>query len=513
MGIFKGKLSYLIIIVFLCCLFSFISPVFAVQDISKDRSYIYKKNLEVVPIPDPYRLEKIINVVYKDGTVVKNPIDMFVTKDNRVFVLDSDEGAVLIYDREFNLIKVIEHFYLEGHESPLNKPEGLFVSNDNMLYIADTQNNRIIKSDINGNICGVIKKPEVFIGTSVDVFLPTKVVLDSIGRLLVIARNINMGIMQFDAEGNFLGYIGAPRVRLSAMERFWRKLSTHEQRQKMTQFVPTEYDNIKIDEKGFIWGTISSLSAEEINDAIAGNTAISPVKKINFTGNDVLKKKGFFPPVGDVRFFDSPSKIVDVALGPAGIYSLLDRKDGKIFTYDDDGNLLHVFGRIGNLKGNFERPIAIDYLGNKIVVLDNALNQLIVFEPTDYGQIIIEAIEAYVKGDYEESYKKWSEIAQLNVNFQYAFIGLGKAKLSEGNYKDALNYFQYADYAEGYSKAKEMLRKEQLRVIFPFIFVALIVLSFLLIVRNIIRKFKEYIRNVSAPYRYYYGVRDEKWEN
>jgi len=476
---------------------AYANPNFPITE--RDRAYIYKLDsdgLSAVPIPDPYQYKREVKLLCPDGTYATNPVDMFVAGNRHVYILDSDKGRILVYDGNLNSTRIIEKFYLNGQESPLNKPEGIFVSGDGLLYIADTGNKRIIKADMQGNILLVIEKPQDVVAATVDSFLPVKLVVDGIGRISVVARNINMGIMQFDSNGNFMGYTGAPRVRLTAMDRFWRMISTRAQREQMAQFVPTEYNNLKIDDKGFLWGTISSLSAEEINDAISGNESVSPIKKINSAGKDVLKKKGAFPPVGDIIFLKNPSKIIDVALGPGKIYSLLDSSEGKIFTYNDEGNLLYVFGRIGNNKGNFERPIAIDYLEDRILVLDNALSSIMVFEPTVYGRTILDAIQAYIDGNYSIAYSKWSEVAAMNTNFQYAFIGLGKAKMDEGQYEQALHYFEYAGYREGYSQAKEMLRKERLQEVFPFIFFTIAGLLLYVFIKVTVRKLKLYIDRI-----------------
>lgn len=43
-----------------------------------------------------------------------------------------------------------------------------------------------------------------------EAFLPSRLAVDSIGRMYVVARNINRGIIQLDSEGRFMGYIGSP---------------------------------------------------------------------------------------------------------------------------------------------------------------------------------------------------------------------------------------------------------------------------------------------------------------
>ena len=496
----RYKKVLLFFIMFVCMTLLLQKPIYADQDRPKDRSYVYTTDMEDVPIPDPYQFQRALNLTDRNGTKMANPIDMFVTEEEQIYVLDSDTGTIEIYDKELSPVKIIDKFFYEGQESPLKKPEGLFVTKEGVIYIADTENNRIIASDQEGNISSVIKKPKNIVGSSIDQFLPVKLVVDSINRVSVIARNINMGFMQFDSNGSFMGYTGAPSVKLTAMDRIWRLFSSQAQRAQMSLFVPTEYNNLKIDEKGFLWGTISSISAKEAGKAATGDTSISPVKKINSTGKDVLKRNGILPPIGDFNFVHdpsgSPSKIIDVAFGPGNVYSLLDSNDGKIFTYNGEGDLLYVFGRIGNCKGNFERPAAIDYLGNRLVVLDNALSQLVLFELTDYGNKIMEATILYADGKYSLTYDKWKEVAESNTNFQHAFIGLGNAKMNEGKYREAMSYFEYSNDIGGYSEAKEMLRKEQARHVFPYVFIGIIGICLFFTIRSIVNKAKRYARGL-----------------
>lgn len=75
-------------------------------------------------------------------------------------------------------------------------------------------------------------------------FMPTKLTVDSVGRLYVIARNINMGLIQLDAQGKFVGYIGAPEVKVDFWTLLWRRFTTKEQISKMEEFVPTELQQI-----------------------------------------------------------------------------------------------------------------------------------------------------------------------------------------------------------------------------------------------------------------------------
>ena len=82
-----------------------------------------------------------------------------------------------------------------------------------------------------------------------------------------------------------------------------------------------------------------------------------------------MKRNGFFDPGGEVDVFYAKdvSKISDVALGPEGMWTILDYKRSKLFTYDQQGNLLFAFGdggkkgKGGELLGNGEDIKSIAY--------------------------------------------------------------------------------------------------------------------------------------------------------
>ena len=126
------------------------------------------------------------------------------------------------------------------------------------------------------------------------------------------------------------------------------------------------------------------------------------------------------------------------------------------------------------------------------MVLDSSMNAILQFTPTDYGRLVLAAVSATYDGNYEEAYKLWSDIADKNSNFKYAFEGLGNTKLNEGDYKDAMSYFKYADNENGYSEAFAVLRKQYIQKVFPTVFVLVSVVIGIVLLYMIIRKVYRY---------------------
>lgn len=495
------RLNYIIVMLLILICAIPCQQVFAFTDYTEESNYVYDQTAYPIRIPTAYEYKKMIslkNITGYEDINVTNPIDMFVKDNGEFFIVESELGAILCFDKNQKLINVLKEFTLQdGSTTTLKKPEGVFVTKEDKFYIADTENSRIVVCDRKGKVSMIVEKPDSLLGTNLDAFLPVKVVVDSVGRISVSARNINSGIMQFTQEGVFTGYTGAPKVSVDAFTKLLRQFSTAQQKAQMQNYVPTEYSNIKIDQKNFIWGTISSLSTQAVAGVIQSQDlsgSVTPIKKLNTMGVDVLNRKGLFAPIGELFFIDQASKILDVGLGPNNIYSMLDSVNGRIFTYNNNGILLYVFGNKGTRKGNMQTPMAIDYIGNEIYVLDSGLCQVIVYEPTSYAKLLIDAEQYYEKGDYELANQKWEIVAQRNANFEYAYIGLGNAKYSSQQYKDAMKYYEYANDSTNYSKAKEKLRKENAQKIFPIIFISVLSLLFIYLVVVIFSKVKRYAR-------------------
>ncbi len=478
------------------CIFLFLTATITASAYSgyNNSEYVYTSEGKDVVIPDAY--------IY-DGTIAleaKTPKDMFITSDGHIYVSDTGNDRILIYNIHNASLKVLDKFFMsDGSTTTLNKPEGISLDNEGNMFIADTENNRILKCDSNCKVLLEINRPEGMVGTADDlVFYPSKISTDSIGRVYVVARNINQGIICLDSDGNFLSYVGAPKVKYDFIELLWKRFSTKAQKAQMTQYVSTEYNNVFVDSSDFIWGTISALESEKLKSVItakdlSGQT--TPIYKINSADKDILKRNGVYAPVGDLIFENNmQSRIIDVAVTNGGIYSLLDYQRGRIFTYDDNGNLLYAFGNVGNKKGDFKSPSAIGYIGEAVYVLDEELSEISVFVPTAYGRLVNEAVSSQFAGDYEKSYSLWSEVAKENANFEYSFVGLGNVSVSEKEYQRAMEYYKYASDNANYSEAFEYYREEILQKYFKYFFAIIVIWIIVIILRGRWQKVKEFIR-------------------
>ena len=114
-------------------------------------------------------------------------------------------------------------------------------------------------------------------------------------------------------------------------------------KKQLTLDLSTSFNNININQKGFIYTVAKPIKIIMKN----------MIQLLNPKGSDVLKRNGYHVPMGDVNFIPldhehtntiGASNIVDIAHTKNGIYSVLDQKRSRIFTYDQEGNLLYING-------------------------------------------------------------------------------------------------------------------------------------------------------------------------
>lgn len=121
--------------------------------------------------------------------------------------------------------------------------------------------------------------------------------------------------------------------------------------------------------------------------------------------------------------------------------------------------MLWAFGTKGNADGAFSRPTGLEHMGYNLMVLDGLKNSVTVFTPTEYGQMIYDATNTYLSGEYEKSAELWQNVMKLNANYSLAFRGIGRSLLRQERYEEAMGYFKRAHDREDYGRAFKQYRK------------------------------------------------------
>lgn len=467
------------------CLIAGIPLAYAADGFSYAYTYTYDYWGDLRESPDAYRVKSFLTSSDLGlDKALSNPQGLFVQGDD-MYIVDTGNNRILQLHHDnglYTLTRIIDSF--QGDIEPLtfSAPQDVYVTEEGTLFIADTSNNRILKLDKDLNLLETFLKPVDATFDQSMSYLPTKLVADVSGRVFTLAQNVNKGLIKYEADGSFTGFIGASPVKYTWYELIWRFLSTKEQRAQQASFVPTEYDNIAIDEKGFFYVVTQTFDENELNAGTA-----EPVRRLNSLGTNILIENGNWWVVGDVQWSTADmnisrtgsSKFVDITVLKNDIYVCMDETHNRLFGYDSQGNLLWAFGGVGNALGFFNKPAAIDHMGYDLIVLDSQAAALTVLTPTTYGLDIYKATELYDCGEYDQSAQMWLEVLKQNGNYDLAYIGIGRSKLQAGEYEDACFYFKMArdkkNYSEAFRYYRSELVEENIGWIFGIVAAALII--------------------------------------
>ena len=385
------------------------------------------------------------------GESLDKPNDIYIDKDNYVYIassnIDAKTGKIIKFSLENQNVTVF------GEEFLVN-PTGVYVDQSGFIYVADRGGGKAYKLDQSGVILQEFTKPDSPLFGN-DQFQPKKIVTDNSNNVYIL-NNGSRGLAQFTQDNEFLGYFGTNSIQPSLRTVLQFIFFTKEQRENLYLLSPAEISNVAIDDRGLIHTV--TLGEESTG-----------VKRLNINGENLL---------GEV--YNLPD-LEDVYVGPIGnIYTIT--KSGLIFEYDIEGNLLFAFGgqdESNQVQGLFNVPSAIavdkDY---NLFVLDGSSNELQIFTPTEFADMVHYALFLYQDGLYAESRDPWLEVLKMNDMFDLAHKGLGNAYFSLGEYEEAMDEYYIAMDRDGYSNAFWEVRNDYLIdnvwVVLVFFFVFLI---------------------------------------
>lgn len=456
-------------------------------------SYTYSIDGTALMSPDMYVPDRQITSASMGlETPLGDPRDMVVDGNKNIYIADASNNRIVVLTKYGKLKFTISEFINDqGVPDSLKNPNGVFVTADK-IYVADTDNSRIVMFELDGSFYKVIEEPDSDVFPEGSIYRPVAIAVDAYKRIYVVSSTTYMGVIAINEDGVFQGFIGAQKVTVDALDILWRRFQTEEQRKLSQQYVATEFNNITIDSDGFIYVTTSSIKASQQQAAIKSkNGTYSPVKKLNTSGTDIMKRNGFFGPGGEVNVTNlstakitGPSKIVDVAVGPEKTWSIIDEKRSKVFTYDEDGNLLCVFGDSGMQLGNIQTIGAIAYLDSDLLLLDKTAKTIQVFKRTEYGDLLISALKNTNERQYDQTITYWTEILKRNNNFDTAYVGIGKSLYRSAEYEKSLDYYKAAYDTDNYSESFKAIRKEWISKYIILIPIGAIILCVLIVMFN-----------------------------
>lgn len=303
------------------------------------QTYTYSINREPLNSPDAYTPIQTIDSDYmglKDA--IDDPRDLFVDDKLNVYIADAKNNRIVVLDRYYKFKFSISRFINdEGVQDELTAPSGLYVTEDR-IFVCDTDANRIVTFDRDGNFLSIILQPEDDIFDDGALYKPVAIAVDKYDRLFIVSSTTYQGIIVMTISGEFIGLVGAQAVSISPIEIIWRRFMTDEMRAQKEEKISTEFNNITIDEDGFIYVTTSSIKDSDVASFLKSSGSdgkYSPVKMLNAEGDEIMRRNGFFPPAGEIQYMSSkstakitgPSKIIDVALGPEKTWSISTKRE------------------------------------------------------------------------------------------------------------------------------------------------------------------------------------------
>lgn len=462
--------------------FSVLMPVSAA---GADDSYIYSSWEECQVAPAGYACSGLFSYNFN------SPLDMYCT-EKEVYVLDSGNGQIVVFDENYTPVRVMDTFYTvsgsQRETTALNNPSGIFVSKEGMLLIADTGNARVLLCKPSGEIVTVMTKPQNESFPQELEFKPVNVVMDDLNNVYILSEGFYYGAVVYNIKGENTGFFGASKVKVTAAllaDRFWRQFMNKKQLDYTKAYVPSSFASLDIDKNNFIY-TCTRDSSDSI-------------RKLNFLGSNIYTPEQGPDPLDKSVYGDRKiqtynkskyyTELCDIAVSENDFVFVLDSTKGRIFEYDQDSNLLNIFGGKGKQKGTFTKPCAIDTFGSDVLVLDQDKGAMYIFAPTDYGVLLEEATRLYQDGEFEKAYDKWEQVLKYNTNSELIYRGIGRAFLQEEKYTEAMKYARLGQDRLGYSKAFRFYRSEFVRSNFLWIIgIAVLVIAAFVVVKRVRKK-------------------------
>ncbi len=446
-----------------------------------------------------------VTVYYYSETVkygnleLKLASDLVADNDGNLYIADKGNNRIVVLNkRDFKVIGIMSSYIDEyGRDQQLNAPTGLYVTNPEIMvdgtsyiFVCDTGNKRVVIFDRDYNYVRTIEQPTNALLEGDD-FTPNAIAVDKYGRIFITSASCTKGVIVLSNAGDFTGFIGAQQVSSNFFQQLWAQFQSTEQREASVKNLSIPFNNITVDEDGFVFVTLNFTDSDDKSKQLAAlkskTAAYSPVKKLNSMGKEIMKRNGFFDPGGEVNILEPKmvSNIIDVAIGNEGTWTILDSSRSRTYTYDSNGNLLFAFGGGGSQIGNGTGYTAMTYQiidgVYNIVMLDNTATgyQLTVFHPTEYCDTIMNALHNQNEYNYAKTIEYWQDVLTSNNNFDLAYIGIGKALFNQGKYEESMEMLSAAYETQYYSKAFAEVRKSIISTwMLPLVILAIVALVF-----------------------------------
>ena len=424
--------------------------------------------------------------------------DIF-TANGKIYVLDNTKGRIIITDEQYNLLSEITSFTLNGEKVTFEGAKGIY-ADEKYLYVCDMTHSRVLICDeATQTVVNTLEKPTAETSENYEMwpddlhYNPTKIVVDKMGYLYVLCDGSYYGAVMYSPDYEFMGFFGANVVStsvLDALNNIWDMLfQNNEKLSASAKSLPFSFIDLVVGGDGYIYTCTGQTSSS--------TTAKGSIRRLNPTGSNILidKTKDTASNSSNVTFATAETSkikgypiahdLCSIAVDENNFIYVLDASYGRIYMYDTECNLLCTIGggvTSGVQLGTFRKAIAISYMNGTIYGIDDTKKCIISFKLNEYGQMVQQAQNMTINGDYQDAAEIWKEVLALDRNSILAYRGMAKACLLEDRYEEAMEYALNGYDRSTYSQAYEYIRKDFLSKNFTWIFIGVVVLVAALII-------------------------------
>ncbi len=420
--------------------------------------------------------------------------DVFTDENGNIYVLDSGVSKIYVLNGNYELINTVSSISYNGESLIFTDAKGVYAKN-NLIYIADTENARVIVVDGSGAVSDMLLLPESNLIPTGFNYRPTKIVIDSKGYTYIASDGSYYGAILYSPEREFLGFFGANTVKASVtdvIKSVWNRLFSNDVKRAADVIaLPYTFTDIVLGPDDFIYTSTGRSDGSNIQE----DKQRGQICRLNPGGKNVLNAEGWnFADlyVGGLERQLQVQDLFGLDVDENGFFYAVDSTYGRIFWYDADCNLLSVFGGSlgdGNQNGTFGLSSGISINNGDIVISDSQKNSITIFSRTVYGDLVYEAQNITLSGDFAAARKLWEEVIKQDINNQLAYVGLAKAYYDSGDNDKAMQYAKLGMDRETYAKAFENKRSEFLEKYFVlFVGIAIVLIAGLVALRLWLKK-------------------------
>lgn len=426
-------------------------------------TYTYSNTGDISYSPDIYSVASVIKGADIGVGTMLTPSDMAIDASGTVYVADTGNNRIVMFGGGLSGAKALAEFRLsDGSVTTLTEPQGICVDKNGRIYICDTGNNRILCTDTYGNIFLEITKPDSQYFTEGIEFIPKRIAVDSAANIYVSSIGAYQGLSLFTSEGEFCGFYGAEEVETTAevlADYVWKQFMSAEQKEAMASYIPPEACNIYVSDRDFVLTIANSYYIPNTSE----KSEMDSIRLLNPKGVNTLTLDTSRNPgkaiAEDAKYLNFVAGCID----ENGFLTLVDNTKNIIFRFDSAMNLIGIFGGKGESEGEFTTPVDIDTHEKRLYVLDSANGTVTVFDETDYGSLIHEALVIYNTAEQTKAVEPWKQVLEYNSNYDLAYVGIGRALLNSGEAKKAMEYFELGHDTVLYNDAFGVWRTEVVR--------------------------------------------------